>query len=77
MTGRKDANGQAGRDHQHCGAPATLDDRAVSRSRQFDGREIELIDGLPDSTSRNSVETTGSGTGKVSDHAVDMTLATV
>src|SRR5215470_10806421 len=29
----------------------------VSRTRQFDGREIEIIDGLPDRISRTSVET--------------------
>ena len=29
----------------------------VSRTRQFDGREIEIIDGLPDRSSRTSVET--------------------
>ena len=36
---------------------------AVSRSRQFDGCEIEIIDGLPDWSSRTSVETAGTGTG--------------
>ena len=36
----------------------------VSRSRQFDGREIEIIDGLPDWSSRTSVGTAGTGTGK-------------
>ncbi len=36
----------------------------LSRSRQFDGREIEKIDGLPDRSSRTSVETAGTGTGK-------------
>ena len=29
----------------------------LSRTRQFDGREIEIIDGLPDRSSRTSVET--------------------
>jgi hypothetical protein len=28
----------------------------LSRSRQFDGREIEIIDGLPDRSSRTSIE---------------------
>ena len=41
--------------------------RQVSRSRQFDGREIEIIDGLPDRSSRTSVETAGTGTGKRDD----------
>ena len=36
----------------------------VSRSRQFDGREIEIIDGLPDWSSRISIEAAGTGTGK-------------
>src|ERR1700733_14717957 len=36
-----------------------LEPRRVSRSRQFDGREIEIIDGLPDWSSRASVETAG------------------
>jgi len=36
----------------------------VSMSTYFNGREIFLIDGLPENTSRNSVETMGSGTGK-------------
>jgi hypothetical protein len=36
----------------------------VSRSRQFDVREIEIIDGLPDWSSRTSVETAGTGSGK-------------
>ena len=36
----------------------------LSMSTYFNGREIFLIDGLPESTSRNSVETTGTGTGK-------------
>ena len=35
----------------------------MSRSRQFDGREIEIIDGLPDWSSRTSVDTAGTGTG--------------
>ena len=35
----------------------------ISRSRQFDGCEIEIIDGLPDWSSRTSVETAGTGTG--------------
>ena len=35
----------------------------LSRSRQFDGCEIEIIDGLPDWSSRTSVETAGTGTG--------------
>ena len=35
----------------------------VSRSRQFDGCEIEIIDGLPDWSSRTCVETAGTGTG--------------
>ena len=35
----------------------------VSRSRQFDGCEIQIIDGLPDWSSRTSVETAGTGTG--------------
>ena len=33
----------------------------VSRTKQFDGREIEIIDGLPDRSSRASVETAGNG----------------
>src|SRR5262249_23556198 len=37
---------------------------ALSRSTYFNGREIFLIDGLPENTSRDSVETMGSGTGK-------------
>jgi hypothetical protein len=36
----------------------------VSRSRQFDGREIGIIDGLPDRNSRTSVGIAGAGTGK-------------
>jgi len=36
----------------------------VSMSTYFNGREIFLIDGLPENTSRDSVETMGSGTGK-------------
>ncbi len=35
----------------------------ISRSRQFDGCEIEIIDGLSDWSSRTSVETAGTGTG--------------
>ena len=38
--------------------------REVSSSTYFNGREIFLIDGLPESTSRDSAETMGSGTGK-------------
>ena len=38
--------------------------KPVSRSRQFDGREIEIIDGLPDWSSRISIEAAGTGTGK-------------
>ena len=44
--------------------PADVITLTISRSRQFDGREIEIIDGLPDSSSRTSVETAGTGTGK-------------
>jgi hypothetical protein len=33
--------------------------RMISRSKQFDGREIEIIDGLPDWSSRTSIETAG------------------
>ena len=36
----------------------------VSRSEQFDGREIEIIDGLPERSSRDSVEAAGTGSGK-------------
>ena len=39
------------------------DARVLSRSRQFDGCEIQIIDGLPDWSSRTSVETAGTGTG--------------
>ena len=42
----------------------TLPRFRVSRITYFDGRKIFLIDGLPKSTSRDSVETMGSGTGK-------------
>ena len=44
-------------------SPLTLEVLEVSRSRQFDGCEIEIIDGLPDWSSRTSVETAGTGTG--------------
>ena len=43
---------------------AEQEHRQVSRSRQFDGREIEIIDGLPDWSSRISIEAAGTGTGK-------------
>src|SRR5215831_807426 len=36
----------------------------LSMSTYFNGREIFLINGLPENTSRDSVETMGSGTGK-------------
>jgi hypothetical protein len=36
----------------------------VSMNTYFNGREIFLIDGLPENTSRDSVETMGNGTGK-------------
>src|SRR5262249_2677746 len=41
-----------------------FDARQVSMSTYFNGREIFLIDWLPENTSRDSVETMGSGTGK-------------
>ena len=43
----------------------------VSRSRQFDGREIEIIDGLPDWSYRISIEAAGTGTGKPDDRRGD------
>ena len=44
-----------------------------SRSRQFDGCEIEIIDGLPDWSSRTSVETAGTGPGIRDDRRGDET----
>src|SRR5262249_9515682 len=52
-----------------CGCPEHVPacgcGQTQSRSTYFDGREIFVIDGLPESTSRDSVETMGSGTGEV------------